>query len=188
MPISTPEEAPREDEAEASNKKTSQVVVKAKQLAMQLAEELKAIDPNYDRSSKFSRQLESSFSSYDQFLKVKNLNQKKVTSYFKPKEKETLTVAVPVVDDDVNLNPEDSAEMITDDDSVNDDEEMEVSAPFAENDLNEDQHVSEEALNESSESDDGDLQQEDSVMNEELSSEGEDNNSEMAELYGFVSP
>lgn len=87
METSTPEEV-QADEEEAVNIRTSEAVTRCRRKAMELAEEMKSIDPNYDRSSKFCREIEGTFSSYDQFVKTKKLDQKKVTSYFKPKEKD----------------------------------------------------------------------------------------------------
>lgn len=87
MSLNSENNLPDKDDNADETKKTSEAVLLCKQLASEMAEKMKAIDPNFDRSSRFVREIQGSFSAYDEFVKTKKICQKEVTDFFKPKAK-----------------------------------------------------------------------------------------------------
>lgn len=96
--------------------KTSEAATKCKKLALEMAEQLKSIDPNFERSSRFVRDIQSSFSSYEQLIKTKIKTQKQVTDFFKPKETNDCTVEQEIDVDSPEI-------FISDDEALNESEE-----------------------------------------------------------------
>ncbi|KMQ81899.1 tigger transposable element-derived protein 1-like protein [Lasius niger] len=87
-----------------------------------MVSDMREVDPNIDRSSKFAKGLQSSFTAYDQLLKVTNLKQKGIKNFFKKVQ----TRASDDTQQSMNLSNENSApEIFPDNEIISDDDEVE---------------------------------------------------------------